>query len=222
MQEFFSWVTSHSGVSLLVAVISLFGALFVTWCNNKAADKRRIADQAAADRRRKEDQAAEDARRKDDDDRRERERREQLQREDWARQRRAVADLLAVFQEKFPPLGNLRVGISVNQDVSTLDIYIDKGLELLAFYRAIVRSLNVAELEVSDARVKTSILGLMDSCKAEYGELLDAENKGHSYVGEAAMKMNAIGPNMEKSLRNLVNVTSRELINNSRGDDNDE
>jgi len=101
MEAFFSWFTSQSGVSLLVALVALVGVLVTTWWNNRAADKRRRADQAAADQRRKDDQAAEDARRKADDDRRERERREQLRREDWTRQRRAVADCISVVKEEF-------------------------------------------------------------------------------------------------------------------------
>ncbi|MDC7069127.1 hypothetical protein PQG67_09775 [Corynebacterium pseudodiphtheriticum] len=82
MQTVFSWLTSQSGVSLLVALIALGGLLI----NNRAAEKRRRADQKAADQRRKDDQAAEDARRKADDDRRERERLEDRQAEDKRRQ----------------------------------------------------------------------------------------------------------------------------------------
>lgn len=95
MQAFFSWFTSQSGVSLLVALIALGGVLI----NNRAAEKRRRADQAAADQRRKDDQAAEDTRRKADDDRRERERQDALLREDYARQRKAVADCLRSIRE---------------------------------------------------------------------------------------------------------------------------
>lgn len=95
MQAFFSWFTSQSGVSLLVALIALGGVLI----NNRAAEKRRRADQAAADQRRKDDQAAEDTRRKADDDRRERERQGALLREDYARQRKAVADCLRSIRE---------------------------------------------------------------------------------------------------------------------------
>lgn len=105
MQTLLSWLTSQSFVSLLVALIAL-GGVFI---NNRAAEKRRQADQRAADQRRREDQADEDARRKADDDRRERERREQLQREDYERQRRAVADCIRKLRETeaerkaFPP-----------------------------------------------------------------------------------------------------------------------
>lgn len=84
MQAFFSWLTSQSGVSVLVAVIALGGVLI----NNWAAEKRRRADQAAADQRRKDDQAAEDARRKADNDRREQERRA----EDARRERERLED----------------------------------------------------------------------------------------------------------------------------------
>ena len=72
---------SQSTASLIVSFIALTGVLVTTWWNNWAADKRR-----------REDQLAEEARRQADVDRREQERLEQLRREDWARQRRAVAD----------------------------------------------------------------------------------------------------------------------------------
>lgn len=78
-----------------VAIFSLFGSFVVAgaaiWTNR--------SNNKAADQRRKDDQAAEDARRKADDDRRERERLEQLQREDWARQRKAVADCIRKMRE---------------------------------------------------------------------------------------------------------------------------
>ena len=88
MQALFSWLTSQSGVSLLVALIALGGVLVTTRWNNKAADERRRDDQDAADKRRKDDQAAEDARRKADDDRRERER----EAEDARRKRERLED----------------------------------------------------------------------------------------------------------------------------------
>ena len=209
---FFSWLGSQNGVSLLVALVALIGVLAATWWNNKKADERRKADQDAADKRRKADQAAEEARRKADDDRRERERLEQLQREDWERQRRAVADCLAIFKKEFPPLGNLYVSIPTDQDGSVMDIYIDKGIELLAFYRAIMRGLNVAELEVSNTRVQAAIQQLMESCKTEYTDLLEAEGTSLGNVGWAAIKMKAIGSEMEKCSENLVEVTKQELL----------
>ncbi len=81
--------------SLLVPLFALAGVFI----NNHAAEKRRRADQEAADQRRKDDQAAEDARRKADDDRRERERQDTLLREDYARQRKAVADCVRSIRE---------------------------------------------------------------------------------------------------------------------------
>ena len=79
MQEIVDWLTSQSGVSLIVALIALFGVLITTRWNNAAADKRR-----------KEDQEAEYAMRKADYNQRDREWREQLRREDWQRQRSSI------------------------------------------------------------------------------------------------------------------------------------
>ncbi len=215
VQAFSSWFTSQIGVSLLVALIALGGVLVTTWWNNRAADERRRADQTAADKRRLADQAAEDARRKADDDRREQERRDQLQREDLTRQRRAVAECINVFKEEFPELGNLRVGIPVNdpdEDGSKFRQYVVKGEQLLGFYRAIIRGLDFADLEISNARVRTAIRNLRESTNEEYGELLNAEGEGQDPVGVIAMGTNAIGPKMEDSLRKLVDVASQEYL----------
>lgn len=79
---------SQSIVSLLVAGIALVGVLVTTWWNNRSADRRR-----------REDQEAEDMRRRREDARREQERQERLEREDFARQRRAVADFIKNLRE---------------------------------------------------------------------------------------------------------------------------
>ncbi|SQI18608.1 hypothetical protein [Corynebacterium jeikeium] len=86
MQAFFSWFTSQSGVSLLVALVALVGVLVTTWWNNKAADRRRKDDQTAEDARRKADDDRREREREAEDARRERERLEDRQAEDKRRQ----------------------------------------------------------------------------------------------------------------------------------------
>lgn len=88
MGNFISSLAGSGHGSLLVAFIALFGVLVTTWWNNKRADRRRLADQAA-----------EDARRKAEEERLERERQRQWQREDWARQRYAVADCIKAIHK---------------------------------------------------------------------------------------------------------------------------
>lgn len=79
---------SQSIVSLLVAGIALVGVLVTTWWNNRSADRRR-----------RDDQEAEDMRRRREEVRREQERQDRLLREDFARQRRAVADFIKNLRE---------------------------------------------------------------------------------------------------------------------------
>ena len=79
---------SQSIVSLLVAGIAIVGVLVTTWWNNRSADRRRRDDQEAEDMRRRREEA-----------RREQERQDRLLREDFARQRRAVADFIKNLRE---------------------------------------------------------------------------------------------------------------------------
>lgn len=82
MHAFFSWLTSQSGVSLLVALVALGGVLI----NNRAAEQRRRADQAAEESRRKADDDRREREREAEDARRKRERLEDRQAEEKRRQ----------------------------------------------------------------------------------------------------------------------------------------
>lgn len=193
---------TESIISLIGSTLVALGALCGVFVNNKKADERR-----------KKDQQAENGRRKDEDERRDQERREQLRREDWARQRKAVAECVAVFRDEFPELGNLYVSIENDTEVadSAFLRYMAKGKQLLAFYRKIVRSLNVATIEVSNPRVKRALDQLMKATRKDYAELIDAERNSEGEVGIVAMETNAIGPTMEKALSNLIEVANQQF-----------
>lgn len=192
----------ESIISLIGSTVVALGALYGVFVNNNRADERR-----------KKDQQDENGRRKDEEERRDRERREQLRREDWARQRKAVAECVAVFRDEFPELGNLYV--SAPKDTTVADAvllrYMAKGKQLLDFYRKVVRSINVATIEVSNPRVKRALDQLMEATRKDYADLIDAERNSEGEVGVVAMGTNAIGPSMEKALSNLIEVANQQF-----------
>lgn len=192
----------ESIISLVGSTLVALGALCGVFVNNKKADERRMKDQQAENRRRK-----------GENERRDRERREQLRREDWARQRKAVAECVAVFRDEFPELGNLYVSTPKNTTSADAVLlrYMAKGKQLLDFYRKIVRSLNVATIEVSNPRVKRAIDQLMEATRKDYADLIDAERNSEGEVGVVAMETNAIGPSMEKELTNLIEVANQQF-----------
>ena len=106
MQAIFSWLTSQSGVSLVVALIALGGVVWNNWAAEKrrhkdqeAADERRRKDQEAADERRRKDHAVEDRRREDDLDQQKQEQLRLLVIEDAARQRQFILDYLRKIRD---------------------------------------------------------------------------------------------------------------------------
>ncbi|MGP5620009.1 hypothetical protein [Corynebacterium casei] len=208
MQAFFSWLTSQSGVSLLVALIALGGVLVTTWWNNKAADKRRRADQAAADQRRKDDQAAEDARRKADDDRRERERREQLQREDRARQRRAVADCVKGIFSEMRRTSTEVLESQLNETADKGAILKKRWIDLETFYWTATTYLNACDLEITEPMVADEIKNVWSAVEAEQKSLSTVENlvKTGSLADayEAASRINPATGEIMVGLRTLT------------------
>lgn len=186
MQAFFSWLTSQSGVSLLVALVALVGVLVTTWWNNKAADKRRRADQVAADQRRKDDQAAEDARRKADDDRRERERREQLQREDWARQRKAVADCIREITKSAALVSERAAAVHLDGSGSVEQGKLIKAVELTRFNVEATSQLTLLDVEITQPHVSAQLKVLWEQIASDYRPLLEARNRGgQAWINQA-------------------------------------
>lgn len=182
MQALFSWLTSQSGVSLLVALIALGGVLI----NNRAAEKRRRADQDAADQRRKDDQAAEDARRKADDDRRERERREQLQREDWARQRKAVADCIRQITNSAALVSERAAAAHLDGGGGVEQGKLIKAVELTRFNVEGTSQLALLDIEVTQPHVRAQVHALWEQIVSDYRPLLEARNRGgQAWINQA-------------------------------------
>lgn len=214
MQAFFSWLTSQSGVSLLVAIVALVGVLVTTWWNNRAADKRRRADQVAADQRRKDDQAAEDARRKADDDRRERERREQLQREDWARQRKAVADCTGAIFTAAQGVHDAIIQLQRDKPMVPLDtVLAEKAMALGRFYREAAAHLNQCDLEVTQPHVSEQIAKVWACIEHDQKEL---DGNGEVRPGDIwlakAKELQPLSAQTLKELRTLTIVARLSLL----------
>ncbi|MCQ4610769.1 hypothetical protein KBX14_10155 [Corynebacterium sp. CCUG 61414] len=182
MHAFFSWLTSQSGVSLLVALIALGGVLI----NNRAAEKRRRADQAAADQRRKDDQAAEDARRKADDDRRERERREQLQREDRERQRKAVADCIREITKSAALVSERAAAVHLDGSGSVEQGKLIKAVELTRFNVEATSQLTLLDVEITQPHVSAQLKVLWEQIASDYRPLLEARKRGgQAWINQA-------------------------------------
>ncbi|MER0082189.1 hypothetical protein ABRP84_08795 [Corynebacterium sp. KPL2861] len=214
MQAFLSWLTSQSGVSLLVAVITLVGVLVTTWWNNKAADKRRRADQATADQRRKDDQAAEDARRKADDDRRERERLEQLQREDWARQRKAVAECTGSIFTAAQSVHDTIIQVQRDNSMMPFNrVLAEKAMALGRFYREATALLNQCDLEVIQPDVSNQIAKVWACIEHDQKEL---DGNGESRPDEAWLavvkKLQPLSDQTLKELRELTILARLSLL----------
>lgn len=182
MQAFFSWFTSQSGVSLLVALIALGGVLI----NNRAAEERRHADQDAADKRRNDDQAAEDARRKADDDRRERERLEQLQREDWARQRKAVAECIRQITNSAALVSERAAAAHLDGGGGVEQGKLIKAVELTRFNVEATSQLALLDIEVTQPHVRAQVHALWEQIVSDYRPLLEARNRGgQAWINQA-------------------------------------
>lgn len=202
-------------MSLLVALVALFGVLVTTWWNNREADKRRRADQATADQRRKDDQAAEDARRKADDDRRERERLEQLRREDRARQRKAVADCVSgIFSEM------RRTGTEILE--YQLTDTADKGAILEkwciaqeTFYWTATTYLNACDLEITEPMVADEIENVWKAVEVERTSLSTVENLARTGAladaWQAASRINPATGEIMVRLRSLTEIALNTL-----------
>ena len=258
VQTFFSWLSSDSGVSLLVALIALGGVLVTTCWNNKAADKRRRDDQKAADqrrrddqtaedarrkadddrrervreaedarrererledrqaeeKRRRDDQAAEDARRKADDDRREQERREQLQREDWSRQRKAVADCTGAIFTASQGVHDSLIQLQRNEPMVSLDrVLVEKAMALGRFYREAAAHLNQCDLEVTQPHVSEQIAKVW-ACFEHDQKVLDGngEVRSSDVWLAAAKELQPLSAQTLKELRTLTIVARLSLL----------
>lgn len=208
MNSFWTWLASQSGISLLVAIIALVGVLIATGWNNCAADKRRIHDQSAADERRKEDQAAEDTRRKADDDRRERERLEQLQREDWTRQRRAVADCIRAITKAATIVSERATTAAMQEGGDAEYGKIVKAIELTHFNVEATSQLTLLDIEITQPHVKAKLEALWNQIKSDYQPLQDARIRGGQAWIDQAEEMQPLSDRTLLGIRALT-VTAR-------------
>lgn len=214
MQAFFSWFTSQSGVSLLVALIALGGVLI----NNRAAEKRRRADQAAADQRRKDDQAAEDTRRKADDDRRERERQDALLREDYARQRKAVADCLRSIRESesradggtrdklFSDLPRYQKQSKARNELDLEGVSLREN-----FYVECLTAVRILELEVTQPALCESIARLTSTLGSEIQTLNEKRDKDWNEYVLLIRRSCALTTGMQTRLNDLIDTAKDNL-----------
>lgn len=212
MNSVLQWLTSQSGVSLLVALIALFGVVVATWWNNKAADKRRRDDQTVADKRRRDDQAAEDARRKADDARRERERLEQLQREDWARQRRAVADCLREITKGSALVFERAAGVHLHDNGTPEHSKLVKAVELAHFYVEASNQMTLLDIEISQPRVSAQVKVLWEQLTSDFRPLSDALNRGGQEWINQAEGMPALSDLAVHEIKVLANVARSALL----------
>lgn len=208
MQTFFSWITSQSGVSLLVALIALGGVLM----NNHAAEKRRRADQAAADQRRKDDQKAEDERRKADDERRERERREQLQREDWERQRRAVANCIREITKSAGLVSERAASAHLDKNGSIEHASLVKAAEITRFNLEATAQLTLLDIEVTQPHVSAQIDALWKQIVSDYQPLLKAQSRGGRAWVNQAVEMQPLSDAALSKIRDLTVMARLSLL----------
>lgn len=160
-------VVDPSIASLIVGVITLFGVLVTTWCNNSGADKRR-----------REDQIAEDKRRKLEESQQERIRLEQLRQEDLTRQRRAVANCIDSI---FMAARNFDTSLDKVQDGDILYTHegflFQRAKLLLHFYNEAAAKLNLCDLEVTHPGVSRQITKVWSYIVDQQNLIRDAKEK---------------------------------------------
>ncbi|MBV7292362.1 hypothetical protein [Corynebacterium sp. TAE3-ERU16] len=191
---------SQSVVSLLVSIIALIGVLIATGWNNKAADRRR-----------REDQVAEDARRKADDDRRERERREQLQREDWERQRRAVADCVREITKSSKLASERILAVYFQGSAGTKEGKWFKSEELRKFNIEAVDQLVLLDIEITQNRVRQQLYALWEQLERDYSPLVEAQKRGGSEWVDISDAMTPLSDLALQEIRNLT-IIAREAF----------
>ncbi|MCS5478413.1 hypothetical protein NYP18_01955 [Corynebacterium sp. YIM 101645] len=168
--------------------------------DEKAADKRRLADQEAADKRhqdtleaaeqqrreenaragvqRREDFERDEQRRQQERDDHESERLEQLQREDWARQRRAVADCVREITKASALVSERAAGVHLHDNGTTEHAKLVKAVELTHFYVEATNQLTLLDIEITQPHVSAQLGVLWEQLVSDYRPLLDARNRG--------------------------------------------
>ncbi|NWO17526.1 MAG: hypothetical protein HLX46_12025 [Corynebacterium sp.] len=189
MQAVFSWFTSQSGASLLVALIALGGVLSTTGWNNWALEKRRKAD----------------------DDRRERERQEIRWREDSARQRgavikcvRSIRDAEITFQKVVMEKVFADPYKVSHDDLAQYVLETFKATSFADFYRVCISAAEELELEVTQPNVREQAVRLRKKIESEYNEFDGETKKGLSSWIDWSNKHKALSVDVQNCLNNLV------------------
>lgn len=180
--------------------------------------KRRRADQAAADQRRKDDQAAEDTRRKADDDRRERERQDALLREDYARQRKAVADCLRSIRESearadggtrdklFSDLPRYQKQSKARNELDLEGVSLREN-----FYVECLTAVRILELEVTQPALCESIARLTSTLGSEIQTLNEKRDKDWNEYVLLIRRSCALTTGMQTRLNDLIDTAKDNL-----------
>lgn len=177
-------------------------------------ERERVEDRQAEEKRRRDDQAAEDARRKADDDRRERERREQLQREDWARQRKAVADCTGAIFTAAQGVHDALIQLQRDKPMVPLDtVLVEKAMALGRFYREAAAHLNQCDLEVTQPHVSEQIAKVWACIEHDQKKL---DGNGEVRSGDVwlatAKELQPLSAQTLKELRTLTIVARLRLL----------
>lgn len=182
--DIYACFMSQSVVSLLVAVIALVGVLVTTWWNNWAIENRR----------------------KEDDNRRERERREQLQREDWERQRRAVANCTGAIFTAAQGVHDAIIQVQRDKPMVQLNtVLVEKAMALGRFYREAAAHLNQCDLEVTQPHVSEQIAKVWACIEHDQKEL---DGNGEVHTGDVWLaKAKELQPLSEQTLKKLRALT---------------
>ena len=140
----------ESIISLIGSTVVALGALCGVFVNNWWADERR-----------KKDQQAEDDRRRAEEEQREKERREQFQREDSARQRRAVVQCHAnIYEASRTEQARHDEFLAKNPNIDEDKKLWAKAIGLNGFYQRAKIAIEDCEIEVSEPKVLDSLHNL--------------------------------------------------------------
>lgn len=212
MEAVLSWMGSPSGVSLIVSLIALCGVIATTWWNNNAADKRRKEDQDVADQRRRDDQAAEDRRRKADDDRRDQERLEQLQREDWTRQRLAVAHCIKELTRAASTVTEQATTVHLSENPSAEQAKLVKAVALSKFFVDATAQMTLLDLEITQHHVSEQIGKLWDVLVQDAKKLNDSRIQGDQTWISTALTMDPLSDEALHQIRKLTIIARLSLL----------
>lgn len=202
MEEFFSWLTSQSGVSLLVALVALVGVLVTTGWNNKAADGRRSADQAAEEDRRKVEQC--------------------FQYEKWlkqlvvqekARQRQAVSDFISEIREAERKLDSfsretILSGRNPLDSTNETEFKLRRAFKKEDFYVDILTAVQRLELEITQVEVWEALSKLTDILRKELSDFTELrENNQLEQCGSSV----ALSASLQRAMNVLRNTARNHL-----------